>query len=291
VFDSSLRLRAISAPIAENFAWTGTHDFELRDVDGDRNLEILVAADWLYDGVVEIYDFGSDDTFSLQWTNASRPFGSPFYSVDAVDVDGDGALEIVAGGGMEHTGAEGIFIYVYDYETGAEVWHSLHLGGSFRGVTGLQLADYDQDGRLEIAGMLDGGDVYLFDGVTKELEGILFGEFTVLETVKAGGVPYLLLGDVSGDLAVAGAQGDTYVELFRGNFLSTAIDGVTLGPGNQSLWLGSEGRLSLVGSSATFWTSPDYGRPFGRSTLFYPRLPFFLSAGEYSVVGFWVLTY
>lgn len=291
VFDAGLRLRAISAPIVEDYAWTGTHDLELRDVDGDGNLEILVAADWLYDGVIEIYDFASDSTFSLRWTNATRPSGAPFHSVDTLDVDGDGDLEVVGGGGREHTGADGVFIYVYDFATGNEEWHSLQMGEYWDRISGLKLADYDQDGHIEIAGMVDGGDVYVFDGATKELEAILFGEFTTLETFEAAPVPYLLLGDVSGDLVVAGALGDTYVEFLRGNFLSSVIDGVTLGPGNQSLWLGSDGRLALVGSSTTYWTSADYGRPFGKTTLFYPGLPFFLSAGKYSLVGFWVLTF
>ena len=58
VFDlATLALRGISAPVVSNFAWTGVHDLKLRDLEGDGRMEIVIGADYLYDGAIEIYGF------------------------------------------------------------------------------------------------------------------------------------------------------------------------------------------------------------------------------------------
>ncbi len=50
--------------MVDDLAWTGVHDLKLRDVDGDGRLEIIIGADYLYDGAIEIYRFDSDNTFT-----------------------------------------------------------------------------------------------------------------------------------------------------------------------------------------------------------------------------------
>ncbi len=97
VFDlATMALRGISAPIVGNLSWTGTRDLKLRDLEGDGRMEIVVAADRLYDGVIEIYGFNSSNTFSLKWANTTRPSGT-FNFVEVADLDGNGTPEIIGG--------------------------------------------------------------------------------------------------------------------------------------------------------------------------------------------------
>ncbi len=104
-------------------------------MDADAALEIVVAMNYLYDGVVRVYDFdGGSGELVLVWENPEHPFGSPFTSVEIADADGDGALDVVAGGSRAHTGAEGVFIHLYDYATKALKWRSFQLGSYWSAI-------------------------------------------------------------------------------------------------------------------------------------------------------------
>ena len=288
VFNSTnLRLRAISDEIADGHVATGTHDLKLYDVDNDGRKEILVAADRLYDGVIEIYDFDVSGTFNLNWINSTQPDGAPFYSAAAGDIDGDGYLEIVAGSGRAHTGAAGVFIYVYDYNTGDEEWHSLQMGDYWDEITGLALGDVDQDGSDEIIGMVDSGDVYIFDGPSKVLEDILFGAHTALELYDTGTGSLIVLGDEGGDISAGSYQWGSYVEIYRHNFGTGSIDGISLTPTKRLfIFFGIGGTLNLATPFNALWQSSIYGTLFGQRTALHPKFPGFLSTGSFSVVGF-----
>ena len=148
VFDlGRLTLRGISAPVINNFAWTGVHDLKLRDLDGDDRPEILVAGDYLYDGAIEAYGFSRSNAFNLRWSNTTRPSGSPFYRIEVADLDGNGTKEIIAGNTVAHTGSDGVYVYVFDYPAGDYSWRSVLLAPIFNTVTGLVVQDLDRNGR------------------------------------------------------------------------------------------------------------------------------------------------
>src|SRR5882762_2638346 len=109
-------------------------------------MKIVIGADILYDGVVEIYRFDSSNTFTRTWTNATRPSGSPFNFVEVADLDGNGTKKIIGGNTVAHTGSPGVYVYVYDYPSGTNSWRSVNLASGFNAVTGLVVDDLDRNG-------------------------------------------------------------------------------------------------------------------------------------------------
>lgn len=271
VLRTSSYLPDVSQEVARSMGWTGIHDIKLHDVDGDGDMEIMIAAGTTYDGLLEIYDYAPGGVFTLIWDNNTLPNGATFYSVDAADIDQDGQLEIIGGVGAEHTGSTGTFLYAYDYATGNEEWHSLQMGGFWDAITDVAIADLDQDGALEIAGMVEGGDIYIFDGVTKTLEAIEFGSHSCMEAVVVGtSTPILLTGDNTGTLRAVYHDGTGYSVVRTFSFGSGEMDGFKLLPGNK-IAIGSGGVLSLyplVSGASPIWSSDHYGVPFGSQVEF-----------------------
>jgi hypothetical protein len=288
VFDSRTHaVRAISPGVADGiYAWTGIHDLKLRDLDGDGRPEILVATDHLYDGLIEAYSFSASNKFTRVWSNATRPVGAPFHSVDVADIDGDGDLEVLGGGGREHTGAQGVYIYAYDVRTHAEQWHTLQLGDYWSSVTDLAVADTDGDGDLDVAGMVEGGDVYVFDGASHVLDAIVPVEGASFGILKTGGAPQLMVGSASGHLVRYAFDGTGYAEISDHALQPTALDGLrVLAPG--SLWVGSNGFLTRYDHGAKSFQTANYGIGFGSDVAATMRARHWVfSAGSYGVHGF-----
>ena len=284
VLDSrTLAVRAISGGVAGgSYGWTGIHDLKLRDLDGDGRLEILVATDWLYDGAIEAYRFSTDNVFTQVWTNATRPYGAPFHSVDVADVDGDGSVEVVGGVGREHTGAVGTYVYVYDVATSQEEWKGA-FPLTWDAVSELAIADLDGDGGLEIAGMIEGGDVYVFDGATRQHDAVIQADATSLSIVpRAAGPPLLALGSGSGAASIRAFDGIGYPEVAAPVLASSEIDGLHVTGG--AVWLGTDGTLRRF-QGGTVWRSAGYGAEFGRRLAMLSGTLVF-SAGAHGVHAF-----
>src|SRR5262249_12895385 len=144
------------------------------------------------------YD-GATKTFSVVWENLEHPFGSPFTSVEVADVDGDGVLDVVAGGSRAHTGADGVFIHVYDYATQLEKWHSFQLGSYWSGITSLAVEHAGGGAPDTLA--LGEGTLSAFDGVTKAPLQITPGTFRVLRPAPFAGGRSACLGDPAGTVS------------------------------------------------------------------------------------------
>ena len=254
----TLQLRAVSDAIGSGFF--PMQDLKLRNVDADASLEIVLAADHFYDGLLRIFDFdGVANTFSLKWSSTPPAGGSPFYSVEVADVDADGAQEVVAGGSGLFA-----FVYVYDYASGALEWYSFQLasgGGIVRSVA----VETGGGGHPDILAIVDGGGFYGFDGVTKDPLQITPGTFTAMRLDPDPGMRSVWLGDQGGNVYRYDRGVTTYEPAGTYPLGLPAIDGLTPLPDGGML-VGAGGRISMYPSLSgpPAWTSADFGPPFGR---------------------------
>jgi hypothetical protein len=287
IFDSgSGKVRAMSAGVGgAHLNSTGLHDLKLRDLDGDGRPEILVAADRMSDGLIEAYRFSPPDTFSLVWSNATRPTSAPFYCVDAADVDGDGTLEVIGGVGRDSTGAVGVYLYAYDVATGQEKWRTLQMGPYWSKVTDLAIADADGDGTLEVLGMVAGGNVYVFSGADHSLEALIETQGASLATHQAGTGLQLLIGGSTGRMSVREFDGAGYAEVSSAQFGAAPLDGLHYAPGG-ALWVGTGGKLMRYAGEERTFESASYGAGLGRDLVFFPQSDWVVGTGLYGVHGF-----
>src|SRR5438067_410760 len=264
VFDlATLALRGIST--ASNRSFTGEHDLQLRDVERVGRAEIIIATDRGYDGAIEVYGFDSSNAFTLKWTNPTRPSGSPFNFVDIADLDGNGTAEIIAGNSVATTVSEGVFVYVFDYPSTAAPWRSVKMASGFASVAGLVVADLDGNGSKEIAALVSTGDLYTFDGPTRQLKSLK--QQTGAKLIAEGRSPAgLILADSAGAGHFWQYGANTYTESFARQLGSTALDGLTVSS-DGGLWIGTGGALRLRQSPnyrGVAWQSPVVGAGFGR---------------------------
>lgn len=137
-----------------------TYSACLADLDNDEAADVLIAGPR---GVTALR--GDGETLWFYRT------GNPVDAVAAADVQNDGHMEVLAATGYEH---------VYELSsTGQIIWHYWPQRRGFGGtVRGLAIADYDEDGRKEVAIAFDfpgykdlppSGHIRLLDHDGKEL--------------------------------------------------------------------------------------------------------------------------
>ncbi|MCK6371484.1 MAG: thrombospondin type 3 repeat-containing protein [Gammaproteobacteria bacterium] len=165
----------------EGFAWTGIHDVAIGDVDGDGTTEIVVGTDRLYDGTIYVINGRTHEV--------ERKFlyddGSPIQALAIADYDRDGVNDIVAGGGVAHTGSPGTYVYVVDGINGAVKWQSVSLASGFANVFAIDTLPRGENAPDIVASM---GSLFVVDGVTKALR-------KSIETDYRG----FAVGDMNGD--------------------------------------------------------------------------------------------
>ena len=282
-----LTVRAISPAVAGGSnSFTGLHDLVVRDLNGDGRDEVLVATDWLYDGIIEAYSMSASNELTLVWTNQVRADLSEFTSVEAADIDGDGVVEVLGGTSGDFSGDGGAFVRVYDAATGAEK-DALALEGSFSAAIDLVVGDTDGDGAVEVAGVELAGSVHVFDGASRALEATIEAQGTSLSAAAAAGGLDLLIGDSTGRLSVRHFDGSDYAEVGGAALSAEPLDGTTLLPGGRfmvgtgEILRGYDGPLG-----PEIFASQPYGTRLGHRAVKLPGSPLVFSAGGYGVHGF-----
>lgn len=244
-------------------ALTGVHDLKIGDVDDDGNQEIVVATDRYYEGAIYIIDGISHEIEGTYFYDD----GAPIYSIAILDVDNDDTTEIIAGGGREHTGAPGVYVYVIDGSTGFVEWHSINLGAYWSEICALETGDVDNDGVPEIVALND--NIYIIDGIShQQWQSSLSGCYGLdLWDTDGDGKEEILVG--TGDGNIIAIDGKNFEEEF--NFSASASPIVGLGVydidqnGSLELIFGSSGKLNVFGiqDSILLWQSDMLGLSAG----------------------------
>jgi hypothetical protein len=259
VFDlATLRLRALSPPIAGS-AGRLINDFKLHDVDGDGVLDVVVAGASHYpsEGLIHVYGFSTANAFTLKWAN-SGGINNLVSHVQVADLDGNGTQEIIA--------SSQTYLYIFDYPANTNPWRSMNLASS-GSVTGLVVEDLDGiGGSREIAALVTNGDLYTFDGPTRQLRNLR--QSTGATRLSSRATPWgLVAADNSGLGRFLRYGNDSFSESFARQLANGPLTGITV-LSNGSLWSGSSSILSmrpLPDYSSVGWTSPSIGISFGRN--------------------------
>jgi hypothetical protein len=273
VLDSrTLAVRGVSAPVVDNLSWTGIRDLRLGDTNGDGRLEILIAADRLYDGAMEAYKFTRKNAF-VRTASIIDNEAQAFSSVAAADVEGDGHIELL-GGSTD-------FVIAYDPATGQRKWRSpVQMDGSARDLV---IGDLDADGALEFAAMANEGKPYIHDGVTHSLEALIDIAGTSMSSVARPSGLHLLIGDASGVVHEMAYKNGAYVEVKSWSAANGPIDGVTAG---AAVWVGSQGQLrTFSNQGALRYESVNLGGHAGRQVVRVKNLGLDLTTGSMGLYG------
>lgn len=245
------------------YAWTGVHDVAVGDVDDDAETEIVVATDELYDGAIYVIN-GTSHSIEGAYVYDE---GAPIYSVEIVDIDNDGATEIVAGGGREHTGAPGVYVYVINGSTGAVEWHSISLGDYWSEIYALEVGNVDSDTALEIVATND--NIFVFDGINHQMFQSSLDQCYGLDLydTDGDGTEEIVIGRDNGQ--VISMDGESHIEELVFDASADRIDGIRVYDvdqnGDPELILGTSGLLRVFGiaDSGVIWESGKLGAPVG----------------------------
>lgn len=246
--------------------WMGSHrGVRVGDVDDDGRTEFVIGSSDLYNGFIRVYD-GATRSVKQQ----SAGYNGNYFSTLAIgDVDGDGKTEIVAGQGVEHSGAIGSYIIVFDGGTLQEKWRSNDFMSIWAAVYDIKVADLDRDGHPEIIASLANRRLIVIDGVTHNQKLMLDTPARALEVADVDGDGFL-------DLLVGRDDGN--IDVYDGATLTVrkTVSSMGSGPvdaikvqtivGSVEQWIvASDGVLSILDAQDLKWRSTHLGPSLGRN--------------------------
>jgi hypothetical protein len=290
VFDAlTRRLRAISNEVVGGTSWTGVRDLKLRDMDSDGQLEILITADRYYDGALEIYRFNPAGSLSVIWSTTTNTIDEgSINAAEAVDLDNDGDVEIIAADSSIHTSDFVMQVHVYDYATGVEEWRSPEIPGG--GFSSLEVANIDQDSAKEIIGLHSYRGVYIIDGTSRLIEATLPGEFTDMGIHRINNALQIALSNEDGELLFYRYSSGTFSQTYRNRLTTRPIGAFTIDSENR-IWVSNGGDLDQFNfAGRRNRTISGYGEAFGRRVVSLPGSPLIFTTTSYSVAAFFVGT-
>jgi hypothetical protein len=266
IFDATTHaLEWRSTDLPDISAWTGVKSVKIGDVDDDGDTEFVIATADLYDGLIQIYN-GQTHTPERQ---SAQYYGASFTALAIDDVDNDSQTEIVVGQDREHTGATGVYLIVFDGATATEEWKSIGLGTYWGYVYDIELSDVDDDGHIEIIASLAGERIYVYDGVTHQLDWLAAISAYALDAfdVDTDGEEEILVGRNGGVVEVY--DGSTFTIETSFNLGTGAITGLLVDDINQDgsyEWLVAEStNLSIFNGTTKelMWQRTSMGRSVG----------------------------
>ncbi len=266
VYDAATRVSEYSSGEPTGSDFNGLWRVRQANVDADPQNELFVTTSSGYSGMLIAYD-GLTHAEEWQLTIES---GLSFQGLAVADVDGDGNLELAASTGREHTGATGVYLYVFDAASGALEWQSPSLGANFVDFPLLRVADVDGDAALELLVGRRGGELQVFDGVSHVQELITADlDLSALDTPDrdGDGTAEILIGTESGSLEVLDPATGTVVETVGSH--GGQIDGLAAadvngdGTSDYVFGLSDEVRVQDGATGTVVWSSGDIGNAVG----------------------------
>ncbi len=251
-------------------AWTGLHDLKLADLDADGVMEILVATDRLYDRAIYVID-GRTRTLRSEFTYDYDPGG--MRSLATGDVDGDGAVDIVAGDSQR--------VNVFSPQTGALKWQS----HSFGWVDQVRVANVDDDPAMEIIALAN-NRLHMFDGQTHEYWQSTNGDYTAFVLSEANdGKVRAYAGTGSGQLWRLRFRAGT--ETLLDSFCGSSIEALALRGGLYYACGGQVGTYDLGSKTLTkLSAASDPGLGYSNSISFIDNNGHVVLGGRYRVIEF-----
>lgn len=155
------------------------------DIDGDGRTD-LVLAEFRSPGTGELLWL---ENSPAGWVRHSITSAGPLAGVAVGDIDGDGALDVVA----SSSGVSSIRWFANDGGDGL-TWTSSPVTTAAAGVSGIELADIDRDGRLDLVAALTGLDEIRF---WRQTPGGLWQERLI--GTGASGIRDIAVGDIDVD--------------------------------------------------------------------------------------------
>src|SRR4029434_7018071 len=181
----------------------------------------------------------------------------------------------------------------------AQSWRSVALASGFSSVNGLIVEDLNSDGSKEIAALVSSGDLYTWDGPTRELRNLTQGTNGTLLSNR-GSPAGLVLGDTSGVGHFWQWGNNNYTEMFTRQLAidcdpyaySPCLNGLkfTL---DDALWTGTGSIVNqrlAPNYDSVAWQSPEVGGGFGRfvATAVRNGQNCVFSSGQHAVVGLFI---
>ncbi len=251
-----------SEDLFNRHAWTGVHDVKVGDVTGDGLNEIVVATDRLYDGAIYLLD-GAKKTVKSSYLFDD---GSPMYALALEDLDGDGAKEIIAGAGREHTGSPGTYVYVIDGRDGSEIWRSVSLTDRWNHTYSIAVAQVRGDAAYDLVISLD--RVIVVDGTTRVLRMSPEADYRgiAVADLDGDGKPEIWAGTSEGELIRLNTDSLTREETWKP--CTTAVNSVIIGQADSMtgvVQLACADKLVIFdpATNQTLWTSKGLWEPAG----------------------------
>lgn len=131
---------------------TGVRSIKLADIDGDGDLDYVLAAEGDPDTANSSLSWRENtvaDTGTVGWSTGHHSFGATTqrpWDVEVADIDGDGDLDVAAA----DVGLDTVTWYENDGTPAVGYWTEHTVRSSFNGASSVTLADVDGDGAPDI---------------------------------------------------------------------------------------------------------------------------------------------
>jgi hypothetical protein len=237
----------------------------LYDVDRDGRMEIFVGADWYANGPADPASGGrfrridwSNGAAVVTWTRAANDV---YTSSPAIgDIDGDGRLEAVVGGGDFFHRSDGWRVHAYHLDNGSTVpgWPQLTTGVTRSSPA---LGDLTGDGRPEVVVGSRDGQVHAYRG-----NGSLLWRRRPSPGNNLVGSP--IVGDLDGD-----GDHDVGIANSFAFYLLRGGDGATIGRVNEVISFESSGAVGDFGADGRQLVTVGFDTPGGFTRVRATPLP------------------